>query len=609
MNAPDPIAQIQRAAIDGAVHIPLDLLRASPTNPRKHFDQQHLDELADSIRKHGVFQPILARRIEGAKTGQPLYEVVAGERRWRASKLATQPSIPALLRELTDFEVLELQVIENLQRDDLHPLEEAEGFAALLRKPDGVQGYTTPEELANRIGRSERHVYNRLALLKLVPAAREACLEGKVSASVALYIARLQPDDQPEALKICLTGWGGEPLSARQAAGELERRFMLKLSAAPFKITDASLVPEAGSCRECPKRTGANPELFSDVGSADTCTDSACFNRKTDAHRQRLLDEARAQGLEVITGAAAKKIMPERYSSSMRGYLPLDEVQHSIGDKPLSKLLGKDAPPVTLLENPHTHDVIKVVKADAAMEVLKSKGIVKSSRMPTTSASQRKAEAQAKAATAWRTAAIERSMEATLAVDGQEAAKFAAFLWPEVAIAMWHDLGSDDERRAERLLGWEHIPSNYHDPKGDEKAEARIRGLTMPELGRLLVCLCLVGEAHVGPNTTPAAMGKAPRIARFAQALGISVDDVRKDIAAGAAKPGAKKAKTATEAFVDAHAKPKRATELKPAVKYRDPATGSTWSGRGLQPAWVKAALASGKTLDELLAVAEEQAA
>ena len=92
MNAPDPIAQIQRAAIDGAVHIPLELLRASPTNPRKHFDQAHLDELADSIRKHGVIQPILARLAPAAKRGEPLYEVIAGERRWRASKIAGAPA-------------------------------------------------------------------------------------------------------------------------------------------------------------------------------------------------------------------------------------------------------------------------------------------------------------------------------------------------------------------------------------------------------------------------------------------------------------------------------------------------------------------------------------
>lgn len=604
MNAPD-LHAIQRTAIDGAVFLPVELVRPSPTNPRKHFDQQHLQELADSLAKVGQISPIVVRPIAAAKAGEPLYEIVAGERRWRACKLASLGQVMALVRELTDFEVLELQVIENLQRDDLHPLEEAEGYAALLRKPDGVHGYANAEELAARIGKSRRYVYNRLKLLDLVPAATTACLNGKLSASVALLIARLQPSDQAEALKICVDGWGGDPLTARSAAVELERRFMLKLSAAPFKITDASLLPDAGSCRECPKRTGANPDLFDDIKSADTCTDAKCFNAKTDAHRARVLEEGKAKGLEVITGAAAKKVMPSQYGN-LKGYLKLDDADYRLSDKPLRKLLGKDAPETVLLEDPHTHDVVEVVRETEAVAVLKAKGVIKQAKVPSTNANQRSAEAKAKAATAWRTAAAEQVMAGVLAVEGDAAAQLAAFMWPEVALVMWNRLSSDDERRCEKLLGWEHIASAWQDPKSGAKTEARIRALTMPELGRLITCMCLVGEMYVSPNTTPKGMVDAPRIGRFAQQLGIDVAKIRRDLAAGVGgkQPAAKKAakaKDATAAFVEAHAGAVRPAAAPKGTKYWNAETGETWTGKGKQPLWLRNAIADGETLEAFL--------
>lgn len=565
----DP-STIPREAIEGAVHIPLALLKPSTTPAqvlrRSLFNPEEMKRMVASVQKHGVMQPVVVRAIDGAKTGEPLYEIAAGERRWLASQQADQLTIPALLRTLTDVELLELQLTENMQRENPHPLVEAEGFRGLLRQADGLQGYATADELADHIGKSRRYVFNRLKLLDLVPTCRDALLGDKITASVALLIARLQQADQPEALKICTNGWAGEPYSARQAGAELERRFMLQLSKAPFKITDASLVPAAGSCRECPKRTGANPDLFDDIKSADTCTDSKCFNLKTDTHRERVLEEGRAQGLEVITGKAAKKVKPESWDGSMKDYMLLDEVNHRIdGSKPLSKLLGKDAPPTALLEDPHTHEVRKVVRAEDAMKVLRDKGIVKSSKVPTTDATQRKAEAQAKASTAWRTAAVERAMERTLALSADDAVSFGSFIWAEIALVMWNRLSSDDERRCEKLLGWEHIASSWQDPKADSKTEARIRALTPAELGRLLVCLCLVGEMHVSPNSTAKAMTEAPRIARFTQQLGIDIAQIRKDLAAGATTPGGRgkaKGKTApaasppdaTDVFVAAHA-------------------------------------------------------
>lgn len=536
MNAPEHLT-IERAAIEGAIHIPINLLSPSPTNPRKHFDPARLDELATSIKTHSVLQPILVRPIDGAKAGAPLYEIVAGERRWRGSKLAEQPTVPALVRQLTDFEVLEMQVIENLQRDDLSPLEEAEGYHSLLRKPEGLQGYATAEELAHRIGKSRRYVFNRLKLLELVEDGRKAMQEGKLSSSNALLVARLPQHTQKEAVKLILDGWNGEPLTQRAAAEQLERKFMLRLDKAPFKITDASLVPAAGSCRECPKRTGANPDLFDDIKSADTCTDSACFNKKADQHKADMIAAAEATGTKVIAGAEAKKLMPYSWEDP-KGFMRLDEPNNRISDKPLSKLLGKDAPATTLLENPHTHELIKVVVEAEAMAVLRAKGIVKTAKVPTSSASGRADVAKAKAATAWRLAAVQQ-LGQVIEHEVPDAAAFAAFIWPEIAIAMWRSMGNDACRRIQKLMGWESEGASWSESTR-AKEEASIRALTRGALGKFISFMCLVGDIHVAEYQLKK---EHPVIDRFADQLGVDVQAIRRELAAGVqAKEAGKRA-------------------------------------------------------------------
>jgi ParB family chromosome partitioning protein len=128
-------------------------IRESKTNPRRFFDEAKLAELADNIRQHGVLQPILLRPFPEGEAGT--CELVAGTRRYRASKLAKRDSIPATVRELTDAQALELQVIENVQRVDVHPLDEAQGYAALIQlEPDTY----TVEAIATRVGRSPAYV-------------------------------------------------------------------------------------------------------------------------------------------------------------------------------------------------------------------------------------------------------------------------------------------------------------------------------------------------------------------------------------------------------------------------------------------------------------------
>jgi len=569
MNAPEHLP-VARAPINDAVTIPLNLITYSRTQPRHRPDEAviekawNLRELAATIKEHGVMQPILVRPIvdvmellEGDDgvwvprpgVSGPHYEIIAGERRWRASRIAGADIVPALIRPMSDFKVLQLQVIENDQREDLHAIDQGEGYRRLLRKEGDSEGYANVDELADHIGKSRRFVYNRLALCQLGDAARKACFDGRLSPSTALLVARLPVEVHAEATKLVLDGWGGEPLSFRQAQQRLEERFMLQLSKAPFKITDASLVPAAGSCRECPKRTGANPDLFDDIKSADTCTDAKCFHAKRDAHQALLMKAAEAKGLEVISGAAAKKLLPHR-GSDLKDFVRLDKPDYNVDyNKPLAKVLGKDCPPVTLLEDPHTHELIEVVRKEQARAVLKKKGLLKTKA----SSPDSKAEAQAKAATKWRTAAVETCMTKVLEIDGADAINaFAIFMWPQVALHLWRELGNDDERRASKLMGWDFC-------RGVSR-EKEVEAMSWNELGRFITMLCLVGESHV--HTYHSQPNHAPRIKVFAEQLGVDVQQVRNDVTARAkAKaltPAERKAKAAAK-HADAPLTPEKA--------------------------------------------------
>lgn len=195
--------------------LPISKIRPSTTNPRKHFDEKSLSELTESIRKHGILQPILVREAETPVSGGPIYEIVAGERRYRSAKDAGLKEIPAKILVLTDIEAVEIQVIENLQRADLHPLEEAEGYEALMKK----HGYGTADEIAAKIGKSRAYVYGRMKLCALTPDVKKVFLKGTINASVALLLARVPESLQEKAAKTVLNGKYGEgPLSYRAAS-------------------------------------------------------------------------------------------------------------------------------------------------------------------------------------------------------------------------------------------------------------------------------------------------------------------------------------------------------------------------------------------------------
>jgi ParB/RepB/Spo0J family partition protein len=339
-------------------NIRLDAIAPSLTNPRKTFDPARLDELTASIKASGVHQPVLLRPLPADRlqdtahlSPRPEFELVAGERRWRASKAAGLDTIPAMVRAMTDEEVLEIQVVENLQRDDLTALEEAQGYEVLMNH-SGI----TAEQVAEKIGKSRTYVFNRLKLMDLGQDGREALRMGMLDASKALLLARI-PDTtlQVKALQEILRPNHPEGvMSARMAGDWIRSRYMLKLEQAPFNMSDTSFVQ--GSCSGCLKRTGAAPDIFADVKGADVCTDPSCYDNKVQVHRTRVRDALEADGHTVIDEREAKEIMPYAMSALV-GYARLDDNRDSPTDRTLREELASvlesgELKPV-MVANPH----------------------------------------------------------------------------------------------------------------------------------------------------------------------------------------------------------------------------------------------------------------
>jgi ParB family chromosome partitioning protein len=261
-------------------YLAIDTIHESTTNPRRSFDESKLQELAESIRHHGLIQPITVRPNSDG------FELVAGARRYRAAQLAELFSIPARIVELTDAQSQEWQLVENSQRVDVHPYEEAQGFQRLLDLP----GYDVAA-LVEKSGKSASHIYARLSLLQLIPEVADAFTQERITASHANLIARLPQESQAEAFEQCWRkDWQDlEPhlLPAKYVSAWIQNNLYLSLADAPFDREDPTLNPAAGACVTCPRRSGYNTSLFSDVTDGDQCLSGPCYQIKLTAHIDR----------------------------------------------------------------------------------------------------------------------------------------------------------------------------------------------------------------------------------------------------------------------------------------------------------------------------------
>lgn len=298
------------AALQSLVQLPIESIRASATNPRQHFDPAGLTELSASIAEVGIQVPLLVRPMFDPDDGElQIYELVAGERRYRAAKGLGLETIPCLAREMTDEEAREAQIIENLQRVDVHPIEEAEAFSELLGRMGSIAG------VAAKVSKEQSYVAKCLRLLSLTLHSRDALRGRAITIDHALLLARLGEGEQNEALKWTLDrnagskttvakvvedrialikqedgktksrfyGYVWEPETVQKLKSHIEGESGVKLSRAPWKTQEEDcLLPDVVGCSECDKNTKANAPLFGDLAIDDpTCTDGSCFQAKT----------------------------------------------------------------------------------------------------------------------------------------------------------------------------------------------------------------------------------------------------------------------------------------------------------------------------------------
>jgi ParB family transcriptional regulator, chromosome partitioning protein len=307
--------------------VPLSLLQVSKTNPRRTFDEVALKELAESIRAQGVLSPLLVRPL--AENG---FEIVFGERRYRAAQLAEQPMVPIRIKQMNDAEALEAQLVENLIRAEIHPMEEAQGFRALL---DLEEPKYSIEQIAAKVGKTPAFIAQRLKLTDLAPGAVETFYAEEIGVGHALLLAKLPANQQQTALKACFkevyTGNGDKParilLPVRNLQFWIASNVLLILKDAPFNKRDVQLVPTAGSCADCPKRTGHNKLLFADdLGrQGDQCTDPACYHAKVAAHVAKAI-AAKPELVQISTTYGQQKedspVLPRNKYTAIRDDRP-----------------------------------------------------------------------------------------------------------------------------------------------------------------------------------------------------------------------------------------------------------------------------------------------
>jgi ParB/RepB/Spo0J family partition protein len=331
--------------------LPIKFIVANPLNPRKHFDREELQKLAGSIKEHGVLQPVLVRPHKDGR-----FELIAGERRYRAAMLAGEEQIPAIIRDLDDRACIEVMVIENEQRSDVSPLEKATGYALLIEK-FGM----TSDQVAARVGKSVNTIRDYLKLRGLSKLARDAVESGTLPATRAAIVARVPSEQARQKLTLhILAGdrdWRNtpkpardcEPLSRRDTKDLVREHCMRELKQAPFDRLALDLVDGAGTCQDCPSRAGnaakEDPEAFADV-RGDVCLDPTCFDAKLAAWQARQAEEWERQGFRLLAESEASGIFADdgavpEFSRYIDLETPFVKLTGSLKSKSLDKVIDK----------------------------------------------------------------------------------------------------------------------------------------------------------------------------------------------------------------------------------------------------------------------------
>jgi ParB/RepB/Spo0J family partition protein len=582
--------------MDAITMLSVDTLHESPFNPRKIFDDAPLQELAADIKSVGrVLQPLLVRpRIPPLFGNDPEaaagHEIVFGHRRYRAAMLAGLAEVPCMVRAMADDEARRAQISENLQRTDVHPIEEAEGYQALIDQ-DGQ----TADSVAEQFGKSRSYVYGRLKLLQACPEIRKACLAGEVGAEVALLIARLRTSKlQEKALGYIRADHrakldDGGKASFRTIRDLLAEKFTLDLKGAMFDVADEMLLPLAGNCITCPKRSANAPEYadlventttrwgMSKPGSANACTDPDCWDAKKKAHLKREADKLAGAGKVVVDGTAARNSISAR--GEIKGaYVALADVQAALKQQydkaKTASAMVKAKPTVVLIQDPRTgktHKAVKRTDLQAAGVKVTDASAQGSAAASAAHEARRKAEREAAEAKVKLECQLRRAVLSDIRdqILGRERDAFDLQL---VAQAAWRGV----EWRARNLI------AELWGFKSEHELDKRIGQMDLQQLPLFVMDCAIAPDCVVESYSLDR---KPTTLLQAAKHYGVDVDQVRAEVAKNASTPSPA-ARAANKAAPAARG-----------VRYCCPDTGSTWSGKGLQPAWLKAALAKGRTL------------
>jgi ParB family chromosome partitioning protein len=504
--------------------ISLDQIKPPKANPRRRMDAAALAELAANIRVRGVLQPILVRPMDGAG-----YEIVCGERRWRASKDAGRETIPARIMHLSDAEALELAVIENVQRESVHELDEAFGYKALMQQDPTLY---TVETIAAKVGRSPKYVYGRLKLAELTPYLQKAFYDGKLTAGHAMEIARLQPKDQEWALSECFPGHrttaailkdkDPRPISVRELRDWIQREIHLSLSQAPFDVNDPNLLPAAGPCTTCPKRSGSNPLLFADtIKRPDICTHPECFRKKKDTLVELRINELQQSGEK-----------PVKVSDSHLFY----------GQKPLPGVIYQpDYHDAQAGDCPDTVTAVVVegTRAGTKLHVCtnpkcKTHAVHSVGLSPEEKAERKKQAAELRIQQEYR----KRLLQEIYKRVPRHLSRHELGL---VALRYFELLGHDSQHRIFKFFSWEAAKApngGYVDyPK---LASAKLDAMTTAEIGRFPVVCALASDLYCPTYLSGATLTKDSRLAKEAAHYRVNPDKVLREIRESSAKKSPK---------------------------------------------------------------------
>lgn len=294
--------------MSGIQTLPLEAIVLSDMNPRRIANEAALAELAESIRQVGVLSPILVRPH---KRG---YELICGSRRYRASRLAGMTEIPAITRELTDNEAIELMITENLQREDVSPLEEAEAFQNLITH----RGYDIAALVA-RFGKSEFFIRTRLKLNELIPEFKELLVADTIGVSHAMELCKLDEKYQKAIFQEKFADQDAV-FTVKELKRIIDNNFTLSLYKAAFDTSDTTLDSAAGSCLTCPRNTSSNLILFPDSPREGVCLDRACFKHKTDIHFDRIIKKTVEEEPDIILATESYHNKAEAESLRKQGF-------------------------------------------------------------------------------------------------------------------------------------------------------------------------------------------------------------------------------------------------------------------------------------------------